>query len=206
MSGILRCPKCGHEIDREHPVCEGCGAKLKIKALKLPEPRVVKVSKTMADAIGAGTGDCGAAGAKFCTQCGRQLEAWQKFCPGCGTAVGGDSPGGRRSEWREDADRRMNGCAMASGGNITINAQTLIMSVAIAGACVCAIMWIAGCADAASCVEEGMNYFRYRAKMNSMNVISRSGFSFYMDNFTDAREKQKEVDDSMEKLREIFDF
>ena len=49
MSATLRCPKCGHEIDRENPVCAGCGAKLKVKPLKLPETPVVKVPMAATD-------------------------------------------------------------------------------------------------------------------------------------------------------------
>lgn len=45
MSETLRCPKCGHGIDRENPVCPGCGAKLKVRQLKLPETPVVRVPK-----------------------------------------------------------------------------------------------------------------------------------------------------------------
>lgn len=37
MSEGLKCPKCGHEIDRANPVCPGCGAKLKFRPLNLPE-------------------------------------------------------------------------------------------------------------------------------------------------------------------------
>lgn len=45
----MRCPKCGHEIDRENPVCAGCGATLKVKALKLPEKHAVKIPQKFLD-------------------------------------------------------------------------------------------------------------------------------------------------------------
>lgn len=49
MSVTLRCPKCGHEIDWENPVCAGCGAKLKVKPLKLPETPAVRIPKKTLD-------------------------------------------------------------------------------------------------------------------------------------------------------------
>lgn len=45
MNESLRCPKCGHEIDRSNPTCPGCGVQLKFRPLKLPEKRVVRISK-----------------------------------------------------------------------------------------------------------------------------------------------------------------
>ena len=87
MSETLRCPKCGHEIDRENPVCAGCGAKLKVKPLKLPEKRIVKVPKKIVDENGARLSE------GYCPQCGGKLEAGQKFCPECGTPVAGRKAG-----------------------------------------------------------------------------------------------------------------
>ena len=49
MGEMLRCPKCGHGIDRANPVCAKCGAKLKVKTLRLPETPVVKISKKALD-------------------------------------------------------------------------------------------------------------------------------------------------------------
>ena len=90
MSETLRCPKCGHEIDRENPVCAGCGAKLKVKPLKLPEKRVVKVPKKIVDENGARLSE------GYCPQCGGRMEAGQKFCPACGASANGKI-GGRTS-------------------------------------------------------------------------------------------------------------
>lgn len=199
MSETLRCPRCGHEIDRANPVCAGCGAKLKVKPLKLPEKRVVKVPKTMEDAKNAPT-EGGMGGAGFCTQCGRQLKTGQKFCPECGTAAGVASA--ERTGRRTGTDRRLDGYATGAGSKSTISLQHLMESALITGVCVCGIMWIAGCAEAVSCVERGMDYFHYRAKLNSMNAISRSGFSFYMDNFTDVLDQQKALEESMKTVEE----
>lgn len=211
MSENLHCPKCGHEIDRANPMCPGCGAMLKVRPLKLPEKRVVKVSKTgtndddaRADTSG-GSGEHTAGGeqrggtAKFCMGCGGKLAAGQKFCTKCGTASGARSAGRTMA-----GGQNTNGNAMASGMLFAINAKSLMTLAAVVVACVCAVLWIGGCVDAATSVEEGMNYFTYRSKVNNMNVISRSGFNFYMDNFTDAPEKKKEVDDAMQSLRGLF--
>lgn len=54
MSEQLHCPRCGHEIDREHPVCPGCGVKLRFRPLNLPKPTdepVIKIPKAVADKI-----------------------------------------------------------------------------------------------------------------------------------------------------------
>lgn len=52
MSEQLHCPRCGHEIDREHPVCPGCGVKLRFRPLNLPKPTdapVIKIPKAVSD-------------------------------------------------------------------------------------------------------------------------------------------------------------
>lgn len=205
MSEKLHCPKCGHEIERENPVCPGCGAKLKVRQLKIPEKHIIKVPKSEADADGGRAEGGNASGAKFCTQCGRRLEAGERFCTGCGAAVEGDAPGRARVERRTSQGSRMNESLLDRRDNSPVNARTVMVSVAVICASVCGILWIGGCIDAATSVEEGMNYFRYRAKVDSMNVISRSGFNYYMDNFTNAREQRKKVDEGMERLRELFE-
>lgn len=199
MGETLRCPKCGHGIDRENPVCPGCGAKLKVKTLRLPEPRVLRIPKAVADANGPHADVGGKAGLRFCTQCGRKLEAWQKFCPGCGAAAEG-----ARTAERSRTDTSRHGCPAAGGSGIAVTPGTAVKLVALVGACVCAILWIAGCADAASSVAGGMNYLTYRMKANGMNPISRSGFEFYMETFTDVGETQKKVEESMDELRRLL--
>lgn len=59
-------------------------------------------------------------------------------------------------------------------------------------------MWLLGFFDAALSVNKGMNLWDYSQKKNSMNFISRSGMDFYLDNFTDFGNRQRE-------LQNIFD-
>lgn len=91
-----------------------------------------------------------------------------------------------------------------NGKSVTIGVKTLVVSAAVIAGCVLGGLWIAGCADAALSVDKGMNYITYRAKSNRMNVVSRAGFEFYLDHFTDAGERRREVDGVMNQLEGLF--
>ena len=80
-----------------------------------------------------------------------------------------------------------------------------IASVAICGIIIVAGMWLWGFLDAASSVKKGMNLFDYNQKKNSMNFISRSGMDFYLSKFTNFDSRQRELQDTFDGLRRIFE-
>lgn len=77
-----KCPKCGREITREDSQCPQCGVLL--KWVKKSEQKRQDREKEA---------DNPATGVQFCAACGGKLEAGQKFCPECGTPVGGRKAG-----------------------------------------------------------------------------------------------------------------
>ena len=66
-------------------------------------------------------------------------------------------------------------------------------------------MWLWGFLDAASSVKKGMNLWDYHQKKNSMNFISRSGMDFYLEHNTDMGSRQREVQDTLDGLRRLFE-
>lgn len=70
----------------------------------------------------------------------------------------------------------------------------------LGGVAICAGLWIYGCADAASDVQNGLNMLTYRMKLSNMNLISRQGYKYYIENNTDMPQREREVQQKMEKL------
>ncbi len=78
-------------------------------------------------------------------------------------------------------------------------------SVVIGVIAIVAGMWLWGFLDAASSVKKGMSLWDYNQKKNSMNFISRSGMDFYLENFTDFSSRQRELQDTFDGFRRIFE-
>ncbi len=78
-------------------------------------------------------------------------------------------------------------------------------SIVIGVVIIVAGIWLWGFLDAASSVKKGMNLWDYSQKKNSMNFISRSGMDFYLENFTDFGSRQRELQDTFDGFRRMFE-
>lgn len=74
----------------------------------------------------------------------------------------------------------------------------------LGGAALYACLWMYGCADAASDVENGLNMLTYRMKLSNMNLISRQGYKYYIENNTDMPQRQREIQQKAEELDKLF--
>lgn len=61
-------------------------------------------------------------------------------------------------------------------------------------------LWAYGFIEAADDVQNGLNLITYRRKLSDMNLISRQGYKYYIENNTDMPRRRNEVQQKMEGL------
>lgn len=69
LEGIVSCPDCGGDMNKNDAVCPKCGAKAESNAVEA-EVEVVEAEEV-----------------HFCQQCGAKLDSTAKFCNQCGTKI-----------------------------------------------------------------------------------------------------------------------
>ena len=74
----------------------------------------------------------------------------------------------------------------------------------LGGAAIYICLWGYGCADAANDVSHGLDMLTYRMKLTNMNLISRQGYEYYLKNYTDKPQRQREIQQKAEKLDKLF--
>ena len=75
----------------------------------------------------------------------------------------------------------------------------------LGGAALYACLWMYGCADAASDVDNGLNMLTYHMKLSNMNPISRQGYKYYIENNTDMPQRRQALQQKMDDLQQKMD-
>lgn len=96
IKGIVSCPNCGSDVDRNAPFCSNCGTRIVPETPVASALRCVNCGKELAEGMAFCT-NCGTkaeapapapvAAPKLCANCGKELAEGMAFCTNCGTKI-----------------------------------------------------------------------------------------------------------------------